>query len=52
MSNSSDSPTTGNKQTFNVPSIALPSKSSDQSPQTSPGSSSSPIPIAGENNGD
>ncbi|CAN7006403.1 hypothetical protein IGI04_010063 [Brassica rapa subsp. trilocularis] len=44
MSNSSDSPTTGNKQTFNVPSIALPSKSSDQSPQTSPGSSSSPSP--------
>ncbi|CAN6813278.1 unnamed protein product [Brassica oleracea] len=44
MSNSSDSPTTGNKQTFNVPSIALPSKSSDQSLQTSPGSSSSPSP--------
>ncbi|CAH8381512.1 unnamed protein product [Eruca vesicaria subsp. sativa] len=45
MSNSSDSPTTWNKQTTTFPlaSIALPSKSSDhQSPQSSPGSSSSP----------
>ncbi|KAJ4875781.1 Ethylene-responsive transcription factor ERF025 [Raphanus sativus] len=47
MSSSTDSPTTGNKQTttFRLDSIALPSKSSDhQSPQSSPGSSSSPSP--------
>ncbi|CAN6868913.1 unnamed protein product [Brassica oleracea] len=47
MSNTSDSPTTGNKQTTTFPlaSVALPSKTSDhQSPQSSPGSSSSPSP--------
>ncbi|KAG5409439.1 hypothetical protein BRARA_B01523 [Brassica rapa] len=43
MSNSSNSPTT-RTTSFRVASLALPSKSSDQSPQSSPGSSSSPTP--------
>ncbi|ESQ43330.1 hypothetical protein EUTSA_v10014566mg [Eutrema salsugineum] len=45
MSNT-NSPTTGNQQTttFRVASIALPSKPYDQSPQSSPCSSSSPRP--------
>ncbi|CAN6995397.1 hypothetical protein Bca4012_049244 [Brassica carinata] len=43
MSNGSNSPTT-RTTSFRVASLALPSKSSDQSPQSSPGSSSSPTP--------
>uniref|UniRef100_A0A1J3FAG0 AP2/ERF domain-containing protein n=2 Tax=Noccaea caerulescens TaxID=107243 RepID=A0A1J3FAG0_NOCCA len=45
MSNN-DHPTTGNQQTttFRVDSITLPHRPSDQSPQSSPGSSSSPSP--------
>ncbi|KAL1198310.1 Ethylene-responsive transcription factor [Cardamine amara subsp. amara] len=46
MSKNNNSLTTRNQETttFRVDSIALPSKPSDQSPQSSPGSSSSPSP--------
>ncbi|EOA13918.1 hypothetical protein CARUB_v10027037mg [Capsella rubella] len=45
MSSTTNSPTTGNQETtVRQVSIALPSKPSDQSPQSSPSSSSSPRP--------